>query len=253
MAAGVPHSRMSDRRANILAWLRRRARAEEEIAAVEFALILPLMLMLYLGSVELTKGVLASRKITLVARALSDLASQQLDCPSNAATAPCLTDTDMTAIFSAATAILSPYSVANLKMTVSQVDIVTYNSTLYAYTKWSVTSGGGVVRPCAGGGRQQAALSSNSSLIEANVGMATSGYEKNFPTSYTAATASSGSIIVADVAYDYYPGFGFQMSQWGSSSTKLSMNQIQYMRTRSDGKPITSYMTTNATNCATNP
>ena len=38
------------------------------------------------------------------ARALSDLASQQLDCPSNAATAPCLTDTDMTAIFSAATA-----------------------------------------------------------------------------------------------------------------------------------------------------
>lgn len=223
------------------------------IAAVEFALILPLMLTLYLGSVELTKGVLASRKVTLVARALSDLASQQLDCPSNPGAAPCLTNANMATVFSAATAIMSPYSASNLRMTVSQVDIVTYNSTLYAYTKWSVTSGGGVARPCIGGGRTQGALSPNSSLVEADVGMGTSGYQNNFPPSYTGAGASAGSIIVADVAYDYYPGFGYKIEEWKSSSTKLPMSQIQYMRTRSDGKSITSYMTTNATNCPTNP
>lgn len=223
------------------------------IAAVEFALILPLMLTLYLGSVELTKGVLASRKVTLVARALSDLASQQIDCASNPATAPCLTNANMATIFSAAAAIMSPYPAANLRMTVSQVDIVSYNGALYAYTKWSVVKDGGIARPCIGGGRTQGALSPNSSLIEADAGMGTPGYQNNFPPNFTAPGASTGSIIVADVAYDYYPGFGYKIEEWKSSSTKLAMSQIQYMRTRSDGKSIASYMTTNATNCPTNP
>ncbi len=236
-----------------LAAARRRLADTRGIAAVEFALILPLMLTLYLGSVELTKGVLASRKVTLVARTLSDLAAQQLDCPSNTATVPCLTNADMNTIFSAASAVMAPYTNANLKMTISQVDVVSYNSTLYAYTKWSVTSGGGLPRPCAAGGRKQTALSSNTSLIEADVAMKTAGYQNNFPPSYTAAGGSTGSIIVADVTYDYYPGFGYKIEEWKSSTTKLTMTQIQYMRTRNDGKSITSYMTTNATNCPTNP
>ena len=49
------------------------------VAAVEFALILPLMLVLYIGTAELTTGLMANRKMTVVARALSDLVAQETD------------------------------------------------------------------------------------------------------------------------------------------------------------------------------
>ena len=45
-------------------------------AATEFAVILPMMLVLFFGTVELSNGVAADRKVTLVARTLSDLMSQ---------------------------------------------------------------------------------------------------------------------------------------------------------------------------------
>ena len=46
------------------------------IAAVEFAMLLPLMLSLWLGAVELSQGIAADRKVTLTARTVSDLVSQ---------------------------------------------------------------------------------------------------------------------------------------------------------------------------------
>ena len=46
------------------------------VAAVEFALIVPLMLVLFFGTVEFSSGVAVDRKVTLVARTLSDLTSQ---------------------------------------------------------------------------------------------------------------------------------------------------------------------------------
>ena len=46
------------------------------IAAIEFALIVPLMLVLFFGTVEFSSGVAVDRKVTLMARTLSDLTSQ---------------------------------------------------------------------------------------------------------------------------------------------------------------------------------
>jgi Flp pilus assembly protein TadG len=46
------------------------------VAATEFAIILPIMLVLFFGTLELSNGVAADRKVTLVARTLSDLTSQ---------------------------------------------------------------------------------------------------------------------------------------------------------------------------------
>jgi Flp pilus assembly protein TadG len=56
------------------------------LSAVEFAMLLPLMLTLYLGSVEISQGIAINRKVTLTARSLADLASQ----PTN------ITNADMT-------------------------------------------------------------------------------------------------------------------------------------------------------------
>ena len=45
------------------------------VSAVEFALLLPMMMTLYLGSVEASQGIAANRKVTLATHALADLAS----------------------------------------------------------------------------------------------------------------------------------------------------------------------------------
>ena len=46
------------------------------LAATEFAVIVPLMLVMFFGTVEFSSAVAIDRKVTLIARTLSDLTSQ---------------------------------------------------------------------------------------------------------------------------------------------------------------------------------
>jgi Flp pilus assembly protein TadG len=100
------------------------------VSAVEFALVLPLMLTLYLGSVEVSQAISASRKVTLVSRAVADLTSQ---ASTN------ITSADMTNMLNASSAIVSPFAAANLKVTVSCIAIDTTGN---ATVKWSETLNG---------------------------------------------------------------------------------------------------------------
>ena len=109
--------------------LQRLAGDERAVSAVEFALLLPLMLTLYLGSVEITQGIAADRKVTLTARSIGDLVSQ----------ATSITNADMTNALNAASSVMSPYPVSNLKVTVSSVSI---NADGLATIKWSDTLNG---------------------------------------------------------------------------------------------------------------
>ena len=52
------------------------ARDKRGVSAVEFAMLLPLMLTLYLGTVEISQGVSIERKVTLTARTVTDLVAQ---------------------------------------------------------------------------------------------------------------------------------------------------------------------------------
>jgi Flp pilus assembly protein TadG len=56
--------------------MRRLLRDKRGISAVEFAMLLPLMVTLYLGGVEVSQAVAVDRKVTLVARSLGDLVAQ---------------------------------------------------------------------------------------------------------------------------------------------------------------------------------
>jgi Flp pilus assembly protein TadG len=104
-------------------------RDERAVSAVEFALLAPMMIGIYLGSVEISEGISVDRKVTLAAGAVANLAAQTST----------LSTSDMTDILDATTDIIAPYSASPLKITVSCINIDANKS---ATVKWSVTRNG---------------------------------------------------------------------------------------------------------------
>jgi Flp pilus assembly protein TadG len=90
------------------------ARDRRGLAAVEFALIVPLMLVLFYGTLEFSSRVAVDRKVTLVARTLSDLMTRTVDS---------VADNDLKNFFAASASILTPYEVAPTEPTISEVYI----------------------------------------------------------------------------------------------------------------------------------
>jgi Flp pilus assembly protein TadG len=109
--------------------IRRLAGDERGVSAVEFALLLPLMMSLYLGAVELSQGIGADRKVTLTARTICDLVSQVAS----------ISNADMTNSLNAASSVIAPFPVSNLKVTVSSIKI---DATGKATIAWSDTLNG---------------------------------------------------------------------------------------------------------------
>jgi Flp pilus assembly protein TadG len=112
-------------------WLRMRRRALElrgnnsGIAAVEFAMIIPIMAVLFIGTNEFSSGVAIDRKVTIMARTLSDLTSQNTE----------VTDAKLTNFFNASKAIMTPYPSTPVEGTISELYI--NPSTLKARVQWS--------------------------------------------------------------------------------------------------------------------
>jgi Flp pilus assembly protein TadG len=100
------------------------ARNQRGLAAVEFALLLPLMVTLYLGTTEVSKGIIIDRKVTLTARTVADLVSQATN----------INNTGMSDILNASAAVMYPYSTNNLKVTVTSINIDGNNK---ATVQWS--------------------------------------------------------------------------------------------------------------------
>lgn len=112
-------------------WLARLARDERGVSAVEFALLAPLMIGLYLGCAEISDGVAADRKVSLTAAAVANLTSQVTT----------ISTADMNNILDASAAIIVPYSANNLKITVSCLNI---DANKNVTVKWTATRNGGV-------------------------------------------------------------------------------------------------------------
>jgi Flp pilus assembly protein TadG len=107
---------------------------ERGVSAVEFALLLPLMMTLYLGAVEISQGISADRKVTLTTRTVADLASQVSS----------INNASMTGILNATSAVMAPFPITNLKVVVSAVGI---DATGKATVTWSDTLNGKALTP----------------------------------------------------------------------------------------------------------
>jgi Flp pilus assembly protein TadG len=83
------------------------------VAAIEFALLLPLMVTLYLGCVEISQGIAADRKVTITARTVADLVSQVTT----------INNAGMTDILNASSSVMVPFSTTGLVVTVTSVKI----------------------------------------------------------------------------------------------------------------------------------
>lgn len=100
------------------------ARAEEGLAALEFALIAPVMMIVLFGSIELSSAVDCNGRVNRVSSTVADLVAQST----------AVSSTDVTNIFNCATSILYPYASTNTKIVVSSI---TYDATGKTAVAWS--------------------------------------------------------------------------------------------------------------------
>jgi len=104
--------------------LRSFLRARDGVAALEFAVILPVMLILYIGVIEISDAYPLSGKVETTASSLADLAAQTSS----------IGPAEMTNILDAASAIVAPYPTADLGLRLSGVKV---NSSGVARIAWS--------------------------------------------------------------------------------------------------------------------
>ena len=111
--------------------LKRFALERKGAAAVEIALILPFMLSLYVGSIELSDLINVDRRVTVIAATVGDLVAR---ADGN------LKQSELTDYFNAAEEIVTPYKTAGLKQLITCVSINATGTT--ATVEWSKGTGG---------------------------------------------------------------------------------------------------------------
>jgi Flp pilus assembly protein TadG len=97
------------------------------IAAIEFALLFPVLMTLYIGTVETTQVLTADRRVILLGSTLADITSQ----------ASKLSGSDLSGLIAASSSVLSPLSSSAAKIRLSSVSIATVGSATTATVCWS--------------------------------------------------------------------------------------------------------------------
>jgi Flp pilus assembly protein TadG len=146
------------------------------VAAVEFALILPLMIMMFFGVVELSMALSCRADVSVMASTAADLISQE----------SVATNTDLANVYAAAGTILYPYY--DPSVTGAPEPTIRITSVIYDTTTNSTTAGK-ISWTCAQAG--SGTLTPASRAIGDTV------------TLPQALLTSGGSVIIAEVAYNY--------------------------------------------------
>ena len=125
------------------------ARDRDGMSAVEFALIMPMMIVLFFGTIEISSAFSAHRKVSMAAQTLADLTSRSTS----------VKDTDIANFRVILNAMITPFSTTPLKATVTQL-YIDPNSGV-ARAQWSkgdvpITQGAPVAIPAALIGRDLA-------------------------------------------------------------------------------------------------
>ncbi len=167
------------------------------IAATEFAFIVPLMLVTFFATVELSAGIAVDRKVTLVARTLSDLVSQ----------ATSVTDTDLKNVFAASYGILSPYPTNTADATISMIYV---NDAGVAKVQWS----------------KKGTVAQSGSTVSTTLGVS-SRKQGDTITIPAGLKVTKTYLILSEVNYLYQPAIGYVVSKAG-----ITLSDLSYTRPR---------------------
>lgn len=147
-------------------------KADNAVAAVEFALILPFLITLFFGTIEAGSLLTVDRRVSTITGTIGDLVAQS-DGTITAAT--------LASYFQAARNIIIPYSTANLKQV---VNLVSVSSTGVTQVVWSCAYNGGTVR-----------------AVNSTYPLAAS-------TQMNQVARTVGYLVAAETSYSYKPVFG---------------------------------------------
>jgi Flp pilus assembly protein TadG len=181
------------------------------IAAVEFAIIAPLMLLMFFGVIEIASGVAVDRKVSLVARTLTDLTGQAsadtTPPPGNQNTAT-IYDSDLLTAFNASASILQPYLATPETARISEIYV---DSSAKATVTWS----------------KAATFASNGAATLQNSSRQTGDNVTSLlPPSLLAAKQTY--VIFSEVGYTYTPSVGYVIS----ASVGVTLSDVAYTRPR---------------------
>jgi Flp pilus assembly protein TadG len=162
----------------------------DAVAAIEFAIVVPFMLLLYVGGIELADGMAINVKVSATAHSVTDMVAQNTS----------LSTAQMQNILTGATAIIAPYPVTSgssslLSVTVSEISSdANGNLTL----RWSQSYNGTSFGP----GRTNLTNLTVPTSLNGTVGNANNPNNQNDQVSF----------IVGEVSYAYTPNLGYTIS-----------------------------------------
>lgn len=142
------------------------------VAAVEFAIVLPFMLLLFVGGVELGNALAISVKVSQTAHTVADLVSRNA----------CVTDSALSTMLGASSVTIAPYSAGSVTVTVSEVST---DANGKATVTWSKALNGSP-RPA--------------------------GQPMTLPSALGTPSPANISLILGEVTFQYTPNLGYTIS-----------------------------------------
>ena len=188
------------------------------VAAIEFALVLPLLVIVYLGMTELTFAISTDRKLTLLSRSLADLVGRTTS----------MSNETMTDIFNASKSVMFPYNPNNAKLVVTSIVVRSTGQNgpdgqpkVEGRVCWSRAQGPGA---------QPYAFNSIQEVPE--------GFRN-----------PSSSFIRADVTMSYEPMFGASILKWATGHSRIDLGEHTPWPVRSSQQVV--WPSDSKTPCAT--
>ena len=181
-------------------FVRRYADSRDGVAAVEFAMIVPILAIMFIGAVELSQAITVDRRVTQVASSTADLVARAEKQ---------ISQNEITDIMKVGGYILKPYAEPPVQIVIRNVTSSPTNATA-AKQSWSCTyQGAGQTQACA--------CSSTSYTLPANL------------------VSTNDSVVISEVTYSYKPlifDYFMKKGATAGSSGTYTLAETIYLKPR---------------------